>query len=113
MSNNFADHFLTKAEVQRFSRQLLLKDFGTKGRFTRVNYFFLGQESLKTAKVLIVGAGGLGCPVSSYLAAAGVGRIGIVDHDEVSLDNLHRQISHTEGRVGVSKVESIKQVVKE
>uniref|UniRef100_A0A915DK06 Adenylyltransferase and sulfurtransferase MOCS3 homolog n=1 Tax=Ditylenchus dipsaci TaxID=166011 RepID=A0A915DK06_9BILA len=61
--------------------------------------------------VLIVGAGGLGCPVAIYLAAAGVGRIGIVDHDCISIDNLHRQILHDENRIGLSKVESIKESI--
>lgn len=56
--------------------------------------------------MLIIGAGGLGCPCALYLAAAGVGRIGLVDRDTVSLDNLHRQIAHSEARVGTYKVES-------
>jgi adenylyltransferase/sulfurtransferase len=66
---------------------------------------------LKNLSVLIVGAGGLGCPVSSYLAAAGVGKLGIVDHDEVSLDNLHRQVLHNEQSVGKLKVDSIKDAI--
>lgn len=66
---------------------------------------------MRELSVLIVGAGGLGCPVSSYLAAAGVGRLGIVDHDEVSLDNLHRQVLHSEQNVGKLKVESIKESI--
>jgi len=68
-----------------------------------------GQERLKKAAVLVVGAGGLGSPVSLYLAAAGIGRLGIVDYDTVDLDNLHRQVIHTEARLGVSKVNSAKQ----
>ncbi|KAI6183922.1 Adenylyltransferase and sulfurtransferase MOCS3-like protein [Aphelenchoides bicaudatus] len=95
--SSFAAHSLTKEEVNRFSRQLILKNFGTKG-----------QEILKDLRVLIIGAGGLGCPVSSYLAAAGVGKLGIVDHDEISIDNLHRQVLHSEQNVGKLKVDSIK-----
>ncbi|KAI6172182.1 Adenylyltransferase and sulfurtransferase MOCS3 [Aphelenchoides besseyi] len=71
-----------------------------------------GQEALKNLSVLVVGCGGLGCPVASYLAAAGIGRLGLVDHDEVSLDNLHRQIVHDESRVGVPKVESMRDALK-
>ncbi|EGG21729.1 molybdenum cofactor synthesis 3 [Cavenderia fasciculata] len=65
------------------------------------------------AKVLIVGAGGLGCPVALYLACAGVGTIGIVDYDAVELGNLHRQVGHTESRQGVSKAESLAMSIKE
>ncbi|GJN94015.1 hypothetical protein Rhopal_007078-T1 [Rhodotorula paludigena] len=65
-----------------------------------------GQLKLKRAKVLVVGAGGLGCPVLLYLAAAGVGEITILDHDTVELSNLHRQVLHTEGRIGMGKAES-------
>ena len=63
-----------------------------------------GQQALKAAKVLVVGAGGLGSPVIAYLAAAGVGTLGIVDHDEVSLSNLQRQVIHSE--IGANKAES-------
>ncbi|KAL7410661.1 hypothetical protein BDY24DRAFT_407766 [Mrakia frigida] len=70
-----------------------------------------GQLKLKNASVLVVGAGGLGCPVIQYLAAAGVGHIGIVDHDTVELSNLHRQILHTEARIGWFKVDSAKAAV--
>jgi adenylyltransferase/sulfurtransferase len=96
--NSFSTHSLSKEDVNRFSRQLILKNFGTSG-----------QESLKSSSVLIIGAGGLGCPVSAYLTAAGIGRIGIVDHDVVSVDNLHRQILHSEDKIGKLKVESIKE----
>ena len=76
----------------RYQRQLLLKDFG-----------LTGQQKLFNAKVLVIGAGGLGCPVLQYLAAAGVGTLGIVDHDTVELSNLHRQILYTVADVGLKK----------
>ena len=65
----------------------------------------LGQLSIKRSKVLIVGAGGLGCPAAVYLAGAGVGCLGFVDNDRISLSNLHRQTIYTEGSVGEYKVE--------
>ncbi|XP_060073265.1 adenylyltransferase and sulfurtransferase MOCS3-like [Ylistrum balloti] len=83
---------LSNAEISRYSRQLILPEIGVKG-----------QLSISSASVLVVGAGGLGCPSSIYLAAAGIGRIGLVDYDEVELTNLHRQILHTETKVGVTK----------
>lgn len=67
---------------------------------------WLGQLRLKAASVLIVGAGGLGCPAAAYLAGAGVGTIGIVDGDEVETSNLHRQILHSTKKVGMKKVDS-------
>ncbi|RLG28231.1 adenylyltransferase [Methanosarcinales archaeon] len=84
---------LTERELERFARQIMI--FGEEG-----------QEKLKRAKVFIAGAGGLGSPVSIYLAAAGVGRIRIVDNDVVELSNLNRQILHWEKDVGRKKVES-------
>ena len=89
---------LTLMEITRYSRQLLLPELSVKS-----------QVKLKKSSVLIVGAGGLGCPAAMYLAAAGVGRIGVADHDVVDLTNLHRQVLHTENTVGVPKAESIKQ----
>jgi len=78
--------------VERYQRQVLLKDFGSAG-----------QQKLFLAKVLVIGAGGLGCPILQYLAAAGVGTLGIVDHDVVELSNLHRQILYTVADTGKSK----------
>jgi len=86
---------LTHSEFQRYSRQLLLPEVGLQG-----------QERLKASSILIIGAGGLGSPVSIYLAAAGVGRIGLVDHDIVDLNNLPRQIIHGTSRLGDRKVHS-------
>jgi molybdopterin/thiamine biosynthesis adenylyltransferase len=82
-------------EIQRYKRHLVLKDVGGAG-----------QQKLKAARVLVVGAGGLGAPMLLYLAAAGVGTIGIVDDDRVSLDNLQRQIVHATENVGMLKVAS-------
>lgn len=90
------DAALSKDDVSRYSRQMLLPGFGVRG-----------QKALKSASVLIVGAGGLGCPCAAYLAAAGVGRIGIIDFDAVETSNLHRQILHSEAKVGLSKVDSL------
>lgn len=79
---------------ERYNRQMLLKDFGEAG-----------QQKLMNAKVLVVGAGGLGCPVLQYLTAAGVGNIGVVDDDVVALTNLHRQILFSVDDIGYPKVE--------
>ena len=86
---------LTPAEIERYKRHLVLKDVGGQG-----------QLKLKAARVLLIGAGGLGSPLVMYLAAAGVGTIGLVDDDTVSLSNLQRQIAHDTPHVGVAKVES-------
>lgn len=88
-------HGLSPDMIYRYSRHLLLPSFGVQG-----------QSSLLKSSILVVGAGGLGSPALLYLAACGVGRIGIVDHDVVELNNLHRQIIHTEAFIGQSKVES-------
>jgi len=87
--------YLTEDQLERYSRHILLDDVGVEG-----------QEKLLAAKVLIVGAGGLGCPAALYLAAAGVGTIGIVDSDSVEVSNLQRQIAHFTRDVNVSKVDS-------
>ncbi len=85
----------TDEQVERYARHILLKEVGGEG-----------QSKLLNAKVLVVGAGGLGSPTILYLAAAGVGTIGIIDADTVDLSNLQRQIAHTTDRVGMSKVDS-------
>jgi adenylyltransferase/sulfurtransferase len=82
-------------EIQRYARHILLPEIGG-----------VGQAALRDSRVLIVGAGGLGCPVLLYLAAAGIGTIGLVDDDRVELSNLQRQIAHTTGDVGAPKVAS-------
>lgn len=64
----------------------------------------LGQKMIKNSSVLIVGAGGLGCPAALYLACAGIGHIGIVDYDDIEINNLHRQLLYTETSVGTAKV---------
>lgn len=87
----------TEDQLQRYSRHIILPEVGGKG-----------QKKLLRAKVLIIGAGGLGCPVGYYLAAAGVGTIGMVDNDSVELSNLQRQIAHNTDRLGMLKVESAK-----
>ena len=88
---------LTDTQRRRYSRQMLIPEVGTEG-----------QQRLAAARVLIVGAGGLGSPAAFYLAAAGVGTIGLVDDDVVDESNLQRQILHTTDRVGVKKIESAK-----
>ena len=89
---------LTTAEQQHYSRHLILEDIG-----------MAGQLQLKRAKVLVVGAGGLGCPVLQYLTAAGVGHIGIIDDDKVELSNLQRQILYTSQDIGCYKATAAKQ----
>src|SRR5438874_8887132 len=86
---------LAQAELVRYSRHLILPDVGVEG-----------QQKLKAARVLLVGAGGLGSPAALYLAAAGVGTLGLVDFDVVDKTNLQRQILHGTSTVGVSKLQS-------
>ncbi len=86
---------LTAEDVQRYKRHLVLREVGAQG-----------QQKLKAARVLIVGAGGLGSPLLLYLAAAGVGTIGVVDDDTVAIDNLQRQIAHGTPDAGRAKVDS-------
>ncbi|MBQ6442147.1 MAG: molybdopterin-synthase adenylyltransferase MoeB [Lachnospiraceae bacterium] len=85
----------TNEQLERYSRHIILKEIGVKG-----------QKKLLNAKVLIIGAGGLGAPAALYLAAAGVGTIGIADADNVDLSNLQRQVIHTTNDIGKQKVES-------
>ncbi|PTT40455.1 thiamine biosynthesis protein ThiF [Chryseobacterium sp. HMWF028] len=89
------DHF------SRYSRQIFIEEIGLEG-----------QKKIRSSKVLVIGAGGLGSPVIQYLAAAGVGTLGVADFDKVELHNLNRQIIHTENRVGLSKVKSAETFVK-
>jgi adenylyltransferase/sulfurtransferase len=91
---------LSPQEVERYSRHLIIPEIGS-----------LGQRRLKNAKVLVIGAGGLGSPALLYLAAAGVGTLGIVDDDAVDLSNLQRQIIHGMGDVGRPKIESARDAV--
>ena len=86
---------LSREELERYARHIVLRDVGGPG-----------QAALKNARVLVVGAGGLGAPVLFYLAAAGIGTIGIVDDDLVSLSNLQRQVVHTTHDIGDAKVDS-------
>lgn len=86
---------LSGEEYRRYGRQMIMGEVGLHG-----------QLRLKHAKVLLVGCGGLGCPAAAYLAGAGVGTIGLMDGDTVEVSNLHRQIAHSTSRVGVSKVDS-------
>ncbi|MDR2152068.1 MAG: molybdopterin-synthase adenylyltransferase MoeB [Helicobacteraceae bacterium] len=92
---------LTREEIERYSRHLLLGEVGLEG-----------QKRLKAAKVLIVGAGGLGAPIALYLAAAGVGAIGLVDFDEVESSNLQRQVIHSARDIGRPKVASARDRIK-
>jgi sulfur-carrier protein adenylyltransferase/sulfurtransferase len=93
---------LSHEEILRYSRHLILPDVGVEG-----------QKKLKAARVLLVGAGGLGSPAALYLAAAGVGTLGIVDFDVVDKTNLQRQVLHGTSTVGVSKLESARQRIKD
>ncbi|WP_163270654.1 molybdopterin-synthase adenylyltransferase MoeB [Chelativorans alearense] len=91
---------LSTEELERYARHVVLPEIGGAG-----------QQKLKRARVLVLGAGGLGAPVLQYLAAAGVGTLGIVDDDRVSLSNLQRQIIHDTGAVGSAKVDSAKAAI--
>src|SRR5579864_8442771 len=86
---------LTEAQIQRYARHIVLAEIGG-----------LGQARLVAARVLVVGAGGLGAPLLQYLAAAGVGTLGVIDDDRVDLSNLQRQVIHRTADIGVAKVES-------
>lgn len=90
----------TESQIQRYARHILLPEVGG-----------VGQEKLLKAKVLVIGAGGLGSPLIQYLAAAGVGTIGVIDHDSVDLSNLQRQVLHTTARIGIPKAFSAQAAV--
>lgn len=89
---------LTKNELRHYSRHILLEEIGV-----------MGQEKLKKAKVLVIGAGGLGCSIATYLGAAGVGRLGIIDFDKVNISNLHRQLAFRQSDVGHYKATLLKE----
>ena len=91
---------LNKNLIERFSRQIVLKNIG-----------ILGQKKILSAKVLVVGAGGLGCPAVEFLTRAGIGTLGIVDYDKVSLSNLHRQSLYEKKDIGKSKVLIVKKIL--
>ena len=88
---------LSTKQIEKYSRQIVLKNVGT-----------IGQKKILNSNVLIVGAGGLGCPIIDYLSRAGVGKIGVVDYDRVDISNIHRQSVYTSKDVGKYKVEVLK-----
>ncbi len=88
---------LSKKEVEKFSRQIILKNIGA-----------LGQRKIFSSKVLVIGVGGLGCPVAEFLTRSGIGTLGIVDHDTVGLSNIHRQSLYDEKDINQSKVKVAK-----
>ena len=90
-------NILNKNLIQRYSRQIVLKNVGP-----------IGQKKIIKSKVLVVGAGGLGCPVVDYLSRAGVGNIGVIDHDKVSISNIHRQSLYDSKDIGKFKVDVVK-----
>ena len=92
---------MNKNYVKRYSRQIVLKDVG-----------IVGQKKILSSKVLIVGAGGLGCPVADYLSRAGVGTIGIADFDKINLSNIHRQNLYNSNDIGKYKVDVVKEKIK-
>ena len=96
MKNN-----LNKNNIERYSRQIILKDVGV-----------IGQKKILNTKVLIVGVGGLGCPIADYLSRAGVGTIGIADFDKVNLSNIHRQNLYNSKDIGKFKVDVVKKKIK-
>ncbi len=93
---------LSKIEIEKFSRQIILKNIGA-----------LGQRKIQDAKVLIIGMGGLGCPAAEFLTRSGIGTLGIVDYDRVSLSNIHRQTLYTEKDVNKLKVKIAKKKLNE
>ena len=102
MSNSIGGETLTNEEVLRYSRHLILPDVGIDG-----------QRKLKAGRILLIGAGGLGSPLALYLAAAGVGTLGLVDFDVVDVSNLHRQVLHGTKDVGRPKLESARERIRD
>ena len=96
MKNNF-----NKRVIERYSRQIILKNVGV-----------VGQKNIFNSKVLIIGAGGLGCPIIDYLSRSGVGTIGVADYDKVTLSNIHRQSLYNSQDIGKHKVEVLKKKIK-
>ena len=94
-------NILNKKLIERYSRQIVLKDVGPTG-----------QKKIIKSKVLVVGAGGLGCPVIDYLSRAGVGNIGVADNDKVNISNIHRQSLYNCKDIGKYKVNVVKQKIK-
>ena len=92
---------LNKNLVERFSRQIILKNIG-----------IIGQKKILSSKVLIIGLGGLGCPVAEFLSRSGVGKIGVIDNDKISLTNIHRQSLYQTADVGKPKVKIVKNKIK-
>ena len=91
---------LSTKQIEKYSRQIVLKNVGP-----------IGQKKILDSNVLIIGAGGLGCPIVDYLTRAGVGKIGIVDYDRVDVSNIHRQSIYTLKDVGKYKVEILKKKI--
>tara|TARA_B100000965_G_scaffold36730_1_gene27098 strand:- start:473 stop:1228 length:756 start_codon:yes stop_codon:yes gene_type:complete len=94
-------NILNRKSIERYSRQIILKDVGA-----------LGQKKITKSRVLVVGAGGLGCPVIDYLSRAGVGYIGVIDHDVVNISNIHRQSLYNSRDIGKFKVSVLKKKIK-
>jgi adenylyltransferase/sulfurtransferase len=122
-SNDHSQHKwpLSAEEYQRYGRQMIVSQIGLPGKPQITPPFTVwclipgisGQLKLRSASVLLVGAGGLGCPAALYLAGAGVGTLGLVDGDTVESSNLHRQVLHRTANVGKFKVDSAIQYLKE
>ena len=94
-------NILNKKLVERYSRQIVLKNVGPSG-----------QKKIIKSRVLVVGAGGLGCPVIDYLSRAGIGNIGVVDHDKINISNIHRQSLYNTKDIGKFKVNVLKKKIK-
>lgn len=98
---NMPKPLFSEAELERYARHIILREIGGPG-----------QKRLKQARVLVIGAGGLGSPALLYLAAAGVGTVGVIDHDHVEASNLQRQVIHSDARIGMAKVMSAAEVMR-